>query len=284
MGTATLFAQGRGDESGENGSLPWYFEGPQLQASSAILMDKETGQVLYEKDARERRPPASTTKILTALLVLERGKLGDRVRVSAKAASIGGLSLGLKKGQRILLKDLVTGMLLKSANDAALAAAEHVAGSEEAFVDMMNARVRAWGLKDTYFVNSHGLHNPDHYSTAYDLAVIARRALENPAFSRLVRSREATVAIGTRRRGRVRVLKNYNRLLNGFEGADGIKTGYTKEAGRTLVASASRGGRQLIAVLLNDPSRWMDAAALLEYGFELLDYQARQSPLPRRPS
>jgi D-alanyl-D-alanine carboxypeptidase len=180
----------------------------------------------------------------------------------------------LKRGQRISLADLLWAMLLRSANDAASAAATHVAGTEERFVARMNEKAVSIGMTDTHFTNPHGLDDPDHYSTAYDLALLARQALREPMLARMVQTKEAWMSIQKGPRGRFAkrmLLRTNNRLLGHFDGANGVKTGYTHRAGRCLVASASRGGRQLIAVLLNDDDRWTNAAALLEYGFAAFD-------------
>jgi D-alanyl-D-alanine carboxypeptidase (penicillin-binding protein 5/6) len=248
-----------------------------LTAASAALMDTDTGALLYAKHARERRPPASTTKMMTALLVLEDGRLDERAVVTERAAAVAGAGLGLRRGQRIAVRDLLWAILLRSANDAAIVAAEHVAGSVEQFVARMNARATALGMEGTHFANPHGLDDPDHYSTAYDLALLARQALRHPIFASMVRAREARLSIYAGRNGGVarrRLLRTHNLLLDQFSGADGVKTGYTERAGRCLVASASRAGRQLIAVLLNDADRWTNAATLLEYGFAMLDGHA----------
>lgn len=244
-----------------------------VSAASVILMDRETGRVLFERNAKERRSPASTTKIMTAILILEKGRLHEKVLVGEQAASAGGFRLGLKPGQVVSLKDLLAAILVGSANDAAVAAAAHIAGSERRFVDLMNTKAAQLGMKDTHFANPHGLDEDGHYSTAYDLALLARYALQNPSFAQLVSRRKVQVTIRDGRTRRVvkrRVLKTHNKLLDRFHGADGVKTGYTEAAGPSLVASARRGDRGLIAVLLNDPRRFADAASLLEYGFQHL--------------
>lgn len=242
----------------------------EVRAASAVLMDADTGAILFASDPMERRAPASTTKIMTALVILEEGRLDEKVVITERATAVTGTRLGLRRGQRVTLGDLLWAILLKSANDAALAAAEHVGGSEERFVAKMNAKAVSLGMQGTHFANPHGLDNPDHYSTAYDLALLARQALRNPVFARIVQTREARLAILMGPNGRVvkrRVLRTHNQLLGQFFGADGVKTGYTERAGPCLVASATRGDHQLIAVLLNDSHRWAEAAALLEYGF-----------------
>jgi D-alanyl-D-alanine carboxypeptidase len=245
----------------------------ELSAAASVLMDASTGAVLFAKNSRDRLPPASTTKIMTALLILEEGRLDDRVVITERAIGAGGTGLGLKRGQRITLRDLLWAVLLRSANDAALAAAEHVAGTTERFVARMNAKAVSLEMQGTHFTNPHGLDDPDHYSTAHDLALLTRQALRNPMFAHMVQTREARPSIQTGPNGRVvkwKLLRTHNRLLGQFFGADGVKTGYTERAGRCLVASASRGAHQLITVLLNDTHRWTDAEALLEYGFAAL--------------
>jgi D-alanyl-D-alanine carboxypeptidase (penicillin-binding protein 5/6) len=235
-------------------------------------MDAVTGEVLFEQNADEPRPPASITKILTALVILERGRLADTVVVSQAAARVGGYRLGLRPGQRVSLDDLLAAILIRSANDAAEAAAEYVGQGVTGFVEMMNAKAEMLGMYHSNFENPHGLDEPGHYTTARDVALLTRAAMEHPYFAHVVRTREATVMIwqpGLRGlKPRVRTIQNHNKLLGRLEGADGVKTGYTDAAGRCLVASASRGGQRMIAVLLKDPQRWSDAATLLEFGFE----------------
>lgn len=241
---------------------------PDIRASSALLIEGETGRVILEKNSRERRPMASLTKLMTAVLVLERGSLSDWVIVSRRAATTRGSSLGLRPGQRILLRSLLLGLLVRSANDAAVAAAEHVSGSEEEFVEQMNQKALTLGLYDTHFANCHGLDHPNHYSTAYDMAQLSQYAISLPLLANCVRNKE--VAIWLHGYHRPRICRNSNKLLRFYLGADGIKTGYTEEAGKCLVGSASRGGHRLIAVLLNDNERWQDACELFEYGFHAL--------------
>lgn len=238
---------------------------PTVQASSALLVDAVTGQVLFEKNAHERRPVASTTKIMTALLTLESGRL-DEVAVASKQASQTPMSaLCLAEGEQMTVRDLLTGLLVKSANDAAVALAEHLAGSVPAFADRMNERARRLGCTDTHFVNPNGLYDPQHYSSACDLALMARAALRHDLFRRLVATRVTTVPEAGKPWDRT--LINKNRLLTELPGGDGIKTGYVKESGHCLVGSATRGGWQLVVVLLNSPDSFAEAKALLETGF-----------------
>ena len=263
----------------------------EVNAAAAVLMDAKTGQVLYARNPDEPLPPASVTKILTALVILERGRLSDTVVVSQEAARVGGYRLGLRRGQQLSLQDLLAAILIRSANDAAVAAAEHVGQGLEGYVALMNAKAEELGMLHSHFANPHGLDEPGHFTTARDMAVLTRVALEQPAFARLVRTREISVTIwNPGRRGlvaRARPILSHNKLLGRLEGADGVKTGYTDGAGRCLVASASRGDQRMIAVLLNDPRRWSDAASLLEFGFEAVGSAAgvrdgdRPSPLAR---
>lgn len=253
-----------------------------IRAAAAVLMDGLSGEVLFARNPEEPRPPASVTKILTALVILERGRLSEMVQVSRAAAETGGHRLGLQAGQRISLGDLLSAILILSANDAATAAAEHVGGDLLGFTTLMNAKAGAIGMRNSLFANPHGLDEVGHYTTALDMALLARVALEQPTFAALVRARDASVTIwktsGKREVARTVRLVTHNRLLGQLEGADGVKTGYTGGAGRCLVASASRGEQRMIAVLLNDPHRWTDAAALLEFGFGATKSAFRRMP------
>lgn len=236
--------------------------GPSLTARAAILVEPTTMTVLYAHNEHERRAPASTTKIMTALLALERGRLSDTVTVSRRAAGIRGSSVHLRTGQRVSLHDLIHGLLLRSGNDAAIAIAEHVAGSEEAFVHLMNRRARELGASNTRFQNPHGLDHPEHFSTAFDLAHLARLAMILPTFKDIVAMREyVPPSVGV-------PWRNTNRLLWGLEGTVGVKTGTTGQAGNCLVAAASRDGLTLISVVLHSADRWRDTRALLEWGFQ----------------
>jgi D-alanyl-D-alanine carboxypeptidase len=269
---------------------PTELRGEDLSAGAALLVDATSGEVLFAQAAKERRAPASLTKVMTAVVVLERARLTEQVVVGRNAPEAGGHAMGLRPGQRISVGDLLAALLIRSANDAAVALAEHVGRSVSGFAALMNAKARGLGMTDTHFQNPHGLDAADHYTTAYDLAILTRYAFQSPTFAELVRTRQQVITVkapGPARRqpGRLvakrRVVRSHNRLLEAFEGADGVKTGFTSEAGRCLVASAQRGGRRLIAVLLNDPRRWDDAALLLEYGFGILGSPAvRQDGVP----
>ncbi len=240
---------------------------PKVDAEAAVLMVASTKRILYAINPDAIMYPASTTKIMTALVALERGKPDSVVTVSGSAAGCEGSSLELKAGDRLNLRDLLYGMMLVSGNDAAEAVAEHIAGSVPAFVDLMNARTEKMGLINTHFANPHGLPDPNnHYSSARDLALITAQALQHPDFARIVATRE--YAVPFKNRAPVRA-SNTNKFLKTYPGASGVKTGYTQAAGDCLVASARRGGVQLVVVLLNDDERWADAAKLLDYGFAI---------------
>jgi D-alanyl-D-alanine carboxypeptidase (penicillin-binding protein 5/6) len=228
----------------------------------AVLIDFESGRVLYEKNARNKVPMASTTKIMTAIVAIENSDLNDMVEVSKRAALVGGSQIKIVKGQKYSMNDLLNGLLINSGNDAAIAIAEHVGGSVEIFLNMMNEKAKELGAYNTQFKSPHGLDIPGHYSTAYDLAVITRYALENKTFSRIVSSKSAWFPTG--------ILNNTNELLSLYEGADGVKTGYTGLAGRCLVASATRNKMKLISVVLNAPTkteRARSSKVILDYGF-----------------
>ncbi len=237
---------------------------PQVAARAFVLLEAHTGQVLARRQADLPWPPASTTKILTALLVVESLEPGTWVTVSRRAAALrSGAAVGLRAGERRTVEELLYAMLLASANDAAVALAEAAAGSVEAFVDRMNRRARQLGARSSHFTNPHGLWDPQHRATAYDLALLARAALANPRVAAAVATREYAFpgAFGPQR------LVNRNRLLFTYPGANGVKTGWVGPSGPCLVASARRGSRTLVAVLLDSPAVFEEAARLLDFGF-----------------
>jgi len=252
---------------------------PPISAGAAVLLDWRTGQVLYERNAYAKKDPASTTKVLTAILALEKGKLSDQVKVSKRAAYTPGSAMYIKPGQVYSLHDLLYGLLLRSGNDAAVAIAEHLAGSVEAFAREMNMKAKEIGATGTHFVNPHGLTDARHFTTAYDLALITRHALQNDTFRSIVAKGETPLTFENLNKSVV--LYNTNRLLRMMPDADGVKTGTTAAAGPCLVASATRGDQKLVAVLLNAGRRWNDAARLLEWGFGnfQLDYLGRAGDL-----
>jgi D-alanyl-D-alanine carboxypeptidase (penicillin-binding protein 5/6) len=228
-------------------------------------MDAATGQVLYNEHGYRQMDPASLTKMMTAYLVIRAGHLDRVVTVSRRAASTEGSRLHIREGQRYTVLDLLRGLLMRSGNDAATQLAEYEAGSVPAFADRMNQAARRLGAYNTHFVNPHGLTAPGHYTSAYDLAQIARAALKLPVFQHLVST--PTDWVDELSRHRRRVLSNTNPLLESFPAADGVKTGTTSAAGRCVVASATRDGTQLIAVILKSRDRFGDAARLLGWGF-----------------
>lgn len=234
-----------------------------IPAHSILLKDLSTGQTLYEYQAQRRVPPASLTKIMSALVILEHGQLHELATVSRKAAAAHKTHLRLKTGQVFRLEDLVKAMLIVSANDACLAAVEHVAGSEEGFVELMNVKAQALGLTDTHYVNACGFDAPDHYSTATDLAMLTEAAMSHPTFRTFVRSK--LEVISSINANRSYLLRNTNHLLGRIPGVEGVKTGFTSKAGRCLVAKVSHEGKELLLVLLNSSRRWTTASRLL-YG------------------
>ena len=239
--------------------LLFSFPAKAISARSAVLLDTATGRILYGKEIERKSLIASTTKIMTALIVCEQCNVLDRVKIPKEAVGIEGSSIYLTEGEVLTVQELLYGLMLHSGNDAATALAIYCGGTVEGFAQLMNDKARALGLTDTHFSNPSGLDAEDHYSTAKDLAVLAAYAMENPIFSKIVATK--TVTIGNRH------LRNHNKLLWQLEGADGVKTGYTRAAGRILVSSANRQGRRLVAVTISAPNDWQDHTALMEYGF-----------------
>ena len=244
---------------------------PYISADAAVLMDARTGQVLFAKNPHKKRPPASTTKIMTALLALELGDPDEIVTVSPGAAAVGESSIYLDAGEKLKLSDLVFGALLKSGNDACAAIAEHIGGSIEGFAALMNKKAYAIGARHTHFVNPHGLRAKGHFTTAYDLGLIAVHALMNAKFGEIVSTREQT--IDWYGKSWDRKLKNTNKLLWQYHWADGVKTGTTREAGQCLVSSASKDSRRLVAVVLKSGDRYGDTVRLFEYGFANFEFR-----------
>lgn len=232
---------------------------PNTAARSAILMDADTGRVLVAQNIDRRSLIASTTKIMTAVVVLENCSPDSVYTIPAQATNIEGSSMYLKPGEQLTIRDLLYGMMLHSGNDAAVALALACSDSVPEFVDLMNLKAQKLGLQDTHFDNPNGLDGDTHYSTAADLANLTRYALKNEEFVKIVSTKSITIG--------QRSLTNHNKLLWSVEGAIGVKTGYTKAAGRILVSAAERMGRRLIAVTICDGNDWQDHAALYDYGF-----------------
>ena len=234
-------------------------------ARSSILIDGVNGRVLWENNAYERLGMASTTKIMTAIVALENSNLEDIVVASEKAVGTEGSSIYLQVGERIAMESLLYGLLLHSGNDAATAIAEHISGSVAEFANLMNTTLVSMGIRNTNFTNPHGLHDENHYTTAFDLAQITRWGMRNSVFARMVGTSKKTIPREGHQWGRA--LTNHNRLLREYDGATGVKTGFTRDTGRTLVSAATRGGLPLIAVTLNAPDDWNDHREMLDYGF-----------------
>ena len=244
--------------------------GLSLSCPSAILMEKETGTILYEQDAHQKLEPASVTKIMTLLLVMEavdsgRIALDDTVTVSAYAAGMGGSQVYLKEGEQMSVAEMIKCVTVVSGNDCAVALAEHLAGSEGAFVSLMNQRAQDLGMTNTHFSDPNGLGDENHYASALDMAKLGVACLQNPTVAEILSTRTITLE--------GRQLTNHNKLLWQYEGCTGMKTGYTRQAGRTLVSSAERNGQTLVCVTLNDRDDWNDHKALLDYGFSTFPRQ-----------
>ncbi len=236
---------------------------PRVSAGAAIVLDMASGRVLYEKNAYTRRSIASTTKIMTAIVALENSNDGEEVLISKRAAAIGGSTVNLKEGKTYKLKDLMYAMMLRSGNDAAIAVAEHIGGSVELFAEMMNRKAAEIGAINTNFVTPHGLDDPQHYSTPYDLALITQYALKNEKFCEIVGTKNS-VFEGSN-------ITNTNEMLGLYPGADGVKTGYTGQAGRCLVTSVTKDNWKIISIVLGCPTRTVRAQSskiLLDYAFE----------------
>ncbi len=242
-----------------------------VSAKSAILIEARSGEVIWQKDADRRMPMASTTKIMTALVALDSGDVGRTVSVSKDAVGIEGSSIYLYPEEELTLLELIYAMMLESANDAAAAIAIEVGGSVEGFAALMNKKADELGLKDTHFTNPHGLDDPEHYTTARELAIIASEAYENDSFREIVSTYKKTIPLNETEG--VRLLVNHNKMLKRYDGAVGIKTGFTKKSGRCLVSAAERGGAEFIAVTLSAPDDWNDHTKLLDLAYSL--YEAR---------
>ena len=241
---------------------------PAVSSPSVVLLDAKSGQVLAEKSAREKRPMASTTKMMTAIVVLKRKSLQDTAIVSPEAANAGGSELALNPGEQRTIEELLYGLMLRSANDAGIVLAEAAGESTSNFANLMNEEAKSIGARQTNFVNPHGLYDPNHFSTAYDLALIARHGLKNPVFARLVSTKEQPISWPGS--PNPVILRNRNKLLWQYPDANGVKTGHVNESGYCLVGAAKKNGVQLITVVLGAPTSkvtYEDTIKLLEYGF-----------------
>lgn len=241
-------------------------DNPELNARIALIYDRASGRIIYEKNGNKQTPMASTTKILTAIVTLENADLKETVTIESKAAGIGGSRLGLKKNDKITVNDLLYGLMLRSGNDAAVALAIHVGGSIEEFADMMNKKAEELGLTNSHFVVPHGLDNEGHYTTAYELAKMADYALNIPKFKEIVSNKSATIYIN----GYPKAINNTNKLLGSVSGVYGVKTGFTNGAGRCLVSSCKRGELDIITVIIGadtNNQRTADTKELIEYAF-----------------
>lgn len=236
-----------------------------ISAECAILIDAQTGRVLYEKKAEEKSLIASTTKIMTALVICEQTNVLDRVKIPKEAVGIEGSSMYLKEGEVLTVQELLYGLMLQSGNDAAVALAIYCGGTVEGFTELMNDKAHRLGMTQSHFANPNGLDSPGNYSTARDMAILTAYAMQNPIFAQTVSTK--TITIGER------CLRNHNKLLWQLEGANGVKTGYTNAAGRILISSVTRMGRQLIAVTFNAPDDWQDHKTLIEDGFSRFTVQ-----------
>lgn len=240
-------------------------------AKAAILINGDTGEVIYEQNADTCLPMASTTKIMTALLLCENGDFNREITVTDEMLRVEGSSMGLLAGDRVTLKALLYGMMLSSGNDAANVTAYVLGGTVDGFVRIMNQKAQELGLDNTHFETPSGLDGDEHYTSARDLAALARYAMQNESFREAAASKTATLEYGNP--PYKRTLSNHNRLLKTFDGAIGVKTGFTKKSGRCLVSAADRDGKYVIAVTLCDPNDWADHSALLEYGLSRVTYK-----------
>ena len=237
-------------------------------AKAAILINADTGEVIYEHNADERLPMASTTKIMTALLLCEMGDLNKEITVTAEMVRVEGSSMGLLAGDKVTLHDLLYGMMLASGNDAANVTAYVLGGTVDGFVKLMNQKAEEIGMNNTNFVTPSGLDADEHYSTARDMALLARYALRNEEFSKAVSAEKATLNYGNP--PYKRTLTNHNKLLKSYEYAIGVKTGFTKKSGRCLVSAAECDGKKVIAVTLKDPNDWDDHINMIDYGLSAI--------------
>lgn len=237
-----------------------------VNAKSAILMEQSTKRVLYQKNAHIKLPMASTTKIMTALVVIENSNLKDVVTIPKEASGVEGSSIWLGEGEKQTVEDLLYGLMLSSGNDAAVALSTFVGGNVDNFIKMMNNRAKEIGAVDTNFVTPHGLHDDNHYTTAYDLALISAVAMDNEVFRTIVSTKSKTIPWESADWDRS--LRNKNKIISQYDGGNGIKTGYTSNAGKCLVSAALRDEMQLIGVVLNCPDMFNESMKMLDFGFD----------------
>lgn len=237
-----------------------------VSAGGAVLINANTKEVIFEKDSKKRMSMASTTKIMTSIIAIEQDNGQQLVKISDEVANVEGSSMGLKSGDLVDMNTLIYGMLLESGNDAATAVAIEIGNNLDDFAVLMNKKAKEIGMNDSNFVTPSGLDDPEHYSTAYDMALLGAYAISNPRFTEISSTKSKVVSFGNPETKRT--LYNHNKMLKTFEGSTGIKTGFTKKSGRCLVTSATRGDVTLVAVVLNDGNDWDDTRNILEYGFE----------------
>lgn len=239
---------------------------PGVSANNAILMEQSSGNVLFEKNAHEKQSIASITKVMTAIIAIESGQMDEMAKTSRRAIYTEGSSIYLEQGEKMTIEDLVFGLMLRSGNDAAVTISEHIGGSVEGFVYLMNEKARWLGMTNTHFDNPHGLESDDHYSTAYDMALLMRYALDNAQFKKV------TKTTSHKAKSRSYAWQNKNKLLTQYyDYCIGGKTGFTKKAGRTLLSAATKNNMDLIAVTLNAPDDWRDHIGMYEWGFDNFD-------------
>lgn len=254
-------------------------ESSDVSADCAVLISQQTGEVIFQKNAYEHHSMASTTKIMTSLLAAQSGKLHDEITVSKEMIQVEGTSMGLLPGDSVSLYELIYGMLLPSGNDAANVTAYYLGGNVENFAKKMNAKAKEIGMDNTNFVTPSGLDDKNHYSTAYDMALLGRYAVNDPVFRSVCSSKKVTLSYGNP--PYKRTLYNHNRLLDSYKYAFGIKTGFTKKSGRCLVSYAEKDGTGLVAVTLNAPNDWNDHKLMLDYGFSRLKRYVFKPAIPQ---
>ncbi len=252
--------------------------GDDVSAECAVVLTEQTGEVVFQKNADKIHSMASTTKIMTSLLAAESRKLQNEIKITADMLKVEGTSMGLLDGDSVSLDELLHGMLLQSGNDSANATAIYLGGNLESFAQMMNNRAKKIGMNNTNFVTPSGLDSDEHYSTAYDMALLGREAVHNPKFLSVCSKKKETLSYGNPPYRRT--VYNHNKLLDYYDYALGIKTGFTKKSGRCLVSYAEKNGVGLIAVTLNAPNDWQDHKLMLDYGFETVKYSEIKPEIP----